>query len=170
MGNERIEKEMRALESKLQYSFNDISLLAKAMCSIKIEILGQGKNASEYENEGLATVGDAILKFVLTDILSKKGTETKGEITKNRIALENNLVLHRLMEKEGLIDYAYNEWHFHKDSNIPEHEKVVDKKHDSYMEAIIGAIYYDSNYDVTRSWIWEWLLPLLEKYKIKSCD
>ena len=134
----------------------------------KNETLGQGKNASEYENEGLATVGDAILKFVLTDILSKKGTETKGEITKNRFALENNLVLHRLMKEEGLIDYAYNEWHFHKDSNIPDHEKVVDKKHDPYVEAIVGAVYYDSDYATTRDLILGWLLPLLEKYKKKD--
>ena len=72
------------------------------------------------------------------------------------------------MEKEGLIDYAYNEWHFHKDSNIPEHEKVVDKKHDPYVEAIVGAVYYDSDYATTRDLILGWLLPLLEKYKKKD--
>lgn len=65
--------------------------------------------------------------------------------------------MHQMMLQEGLIDYSY------KDSNIPDHEKVVCKEHNPYVEAIIGAVYYDSNYDTTRRWILKWLLPTLEK-------
>jgi hypothetical protein len=43
MDKKRIEKEMREFELKIHYHFNDISWLAKAMGSIKIEIAGQGK-------------------------------------------------------------------------------------------------------------------------------
>ena len=64
MDKKRIEKEMRELELKINYHFNDISWLAKAMGSIKIEVSGQGKNGSEYSNEGLATVGDTMLKLL----------------------------------------------------------------------------------------------------------
>ena len=63
MDKKRIEKEMRELELKTLYHFNDISWLAKAMGSIKIDVPGQGKNGSEYSNEGLATVGDTMLKY-----------------------------------------------------------------------------------------------------------
>ena len=70
------------------------------------------------------------------------------------------------MIKEGLIDYSYNDLHFFKDPNIPDHEQVVHKAHDPYIEAMVGAVYYDSgNYDTTKRWILKWLLPLLEKYK-----
>lgn len=43
METKRIENEMRKLEIKIDYHFNDISWLAKAMGSIKIEVSGQGK-------------------------------------------------------------------------------------------------------------------------------
>lgn len=165
MEKKRIEKEMRELELKLHYHFNDISWLAKAMGSIKIEVAGRGKNGSEYSNEGLATVGDTILKSVIADKLYRDGIRTKGEITVKKSDLENNSAMHRMMLSEGLIDYSYNELHFYKDPQIPDHEKVVCKEHDPYVEAIVGAVFYDSNYDTTRRWILKWLLPLLEKYK-----
>ena len=165
MEKKRIEKEMRELELKLHYHFNDISWLAKAMGSIKIEVTGRGKNGSEYSNEGLATVGDTILKSVIADKLYRDGIRTKGEITVKKSDLENNSAMYRMMLSEGLIDYSYNELHFYKDPQIPDHEKVVCKEHDPYVEAIVGAVYYDSNYDTTRRWILKWLLPLLEKYK-----
>ena len=110
METKRIENEMRKLELKIDCHFNDISWLAKAMGSIKIEVSGQGKNASEYSNEGLATVGDAILKFVIADYLYRiEGITTKGKITTTKSGLENNSTMHRIMLEEGLIAYAYND-------------------------------------------------------------
>ena len=69
--------------------------------------------------------------------------------------------MHNIMLKCGLIRYAYNAKHFQSDSNVPDHEKVVNKGHDPYIEAIVGAVFYDSNYDTTKRWILKWLLPLL---------
>jgi predicted alpha/beta hydrolase len=43
MEKKRIEREMRELELKLHYHFNDVSWLSKAMGSIKIEVRGEGK-------------------------------------------------------------------------------------------------------------------------------
>lgn len=166
MDKKRIEKEMKELQVMINYTFNTISWLAKAMGSIKIEVPGQGKNGSEYSNEGLATVGDTILKSVIADKLYRvDNIRTKGEITTAKSDLENNSTMHKLMLGEGLIDYSYNDLHFYKDSNIPDNEKVVCKEHDPYVEAIVGAVFYDSNYDTTKRWIYKWLLPLLERYK-----
>lgn len=166
MDKKRIESEMRELEIKIHYHFNDISWLAKAMGSIKIPVSGQGKNGSEYSNEGLATVGDTILKSVIADKFYREGIRTKGEITIKKSGIEDNATMHDVMIKEGLIYYSYNDLHFFKDPNIPDHEQVVHKAHDPYIEAMVGAVYYDSgNYDTTKRWILKWLLPLLEKYK-----
>lgn len=158
-----IYQKMRELEIKIHYHFNDIAWLAKAMRSEKIEGVG-GKNHSEYTNEGLATVGDTLLKSVLADYLYRNDVQTKGEITCQKSALENNEVMHKIMIEHGLIGYAYNDKHFQADSNIPEHEKVVNKEHDPYIEAMIGAVFYDSNYDTTKRWILKWLLPLLKHF------
>lgn len=166
MEKEIIEKKMRELELKIDYHFNDISWLSKAMGSIKIEVEGQGKNSSEYANEGLATVGDTVLKSVIADKLFRvDNIRTKGGITTAKSDLENNATMHKIMLGEGLIDYSYNDLHFYKDPNIPVHEKVVSKKHDPYIEAIVGAVFYDSNYETAKRWILEWLLPLLERYQ-----
>ena len=163
---ELIEKNMRELEKKIKYHFKDISLLARAMGAIKIEIPDQGKNNKEYANSGLATLGDAILKAVLTDILYRSyGIQTKGQLTAKKSELEENSVLHKIMNCEKLIDYAFNEKYFYKDEEIPDNEKVVNNEHDQYIEAIVAAIYYDSNYDTVKEWISKWLFPLLNKYK-----
>lgn len=73
--------------------------------------------------------------------------------------------MHNITDDEKLIDYAFNRKHFYKDKEIPDNEKVVNNKHDQYIEAIVAAIYYDSNYDTVKEWISEWLFPLLNKYK-----
>ena len=166
MQKTRIDAEMRELELKIHYHFNDINWLSKAMKSVLIDLPGEGKNHKEYSNEGLATVGDTILKSVIADKLYREGIKTKGEITAKKSDIENNASMHKMMIEEGLIDYSYNELHFYKDSNIPDYEKVVCKEHDHYVEAIIGAVFYDSNYDTTKRWILKWLLPTLNKYSL----
>ena len=80
-------------------------------------------------------------------------------------ALENNKVFHNIMEKEALIEYAYNDKYFYRDT--PQHEKVVSKKHDSYLEAIVAAIYKDGGWDKVANWFDNWLFPRLEAYKSK---
>lgn len=159
-----IYRKMRELEIRIRYHFDDIAWLSKAMRSEKIEVDGEGRNHSEYINEGLATVGDTLLKSVLADYLYRKGVKTKGEITCQKSALENNEVMHKIMIEQGLIGYAYNDKHFQSDANIPEHEKVVSKEHDSYIEAMVGTVFYDSNYNTTKHWILRWLLPLLAHF------
>ncbi|HHU80946.1 MAG TPA: hypothetical protein GXZ35_06385 [Acholeplasmataceae bacterium] len=100
MEKKRIESEMRELEIKIHYHFNDISWLAKAMGSIKIPVPGQGKNGSEYSNEGLATVGDTILKSVIADKFYREGIRTKGEITIKKSGIEDNETMHDVMINE----------------------------------------------------------------------
>jgi len=142
MEKERIEKEMHRLEVEIHYHFHDISKLSIAMGSIKQEVQGQGKNGSEYANEGLATVGDAVLKAVIADKLySEDKLLTKGKITAAKSDLESNATMHDLMEKEGWKKYAYNNLHFSGDPQIPDSEKVVFKRHDPYVEAIVGAFF-----------------------------
>ncbi len=168
MDDERIIKEMKELEGKIHYKFKDILWLSKAMQSTKIDVQGSGKNHKEHCNDALATVGDAILKAVIADKLFGENKEiTKGELTACKQELENNKLLHRIAIEEDIIKYAYNEKHFQYDNDIPGNEKVVSKRHDAYIEAIVAAVCYDSNFETTKQWIYEYLYPLLEKYKVK---
>ncbi len=86
MEEKRIEIEMKELESKICYKFQDISWLKKAMCSIKSE--------GNYSNDALATIGDAVLKLALADLIFADGAKTKGKITQRKIRKQRNFVLH----------------------------------------------------------------------------
>lgn len=164
MDREKVRKKMVEMQEKIGYQFSDINLLSDAMKSERIKDHDAGKNHKEYTNEGLATVGDAVLKAVIADFLYSGGTTRKGEITTKKSELENNQSFRKIMTDKKLIEYAYNNEYFQSE-NPPKHKQVVNKKHDPYIEAIVGAVYYDSGFDRTKEWIIEWLLPLLEKIK-----
>ena len=162
----RIEKEMHELETKLEYTFHDISLLAEAMRSQKLEKLpDDGKNQKEYSNEALAFLGDTIIKFLIAEYLYGDGNnKRKGAMTDKKSRLEKNPTMHNIMIKEELISYAYNDMYFVMD-NPPDHLKVATKEHDPYIEAITAAIYKDGGWEAVTLWFKNWLLPRLEKYK-----
>ena len=88
MDNEKIRLKMTELQEKIGYQFSDINWLSAAMKSEKIEVHNVGKNHKEYTNEGLATVGDAVLKAVISDFLYKGGVTRKGETLQERVKLK----------------------------------------------------------------------------------
>ena len=85
-------------------------------------------------------------------------------LTEKKKELENNKVLYKIVTNEEIINFAFNDKHFYSKEN-PQHEKVASSKHDSYLEAIIGAIFYDGGFEKTKIWFENWLYPILEKYK-----
>ena len=171
MDQSRIEKEMHELETKFGHTFKDISWLAKAMYSQKLEKLqDDGKNQKEYSNDALAFLGDTIIKFLIANQLYENengNNKRKGPMTSKKSELESNRIFHKIMTKEELISYAYNDTHFVMD-NPPEHEKVATKEHDSYIEAVAAAIYKDGGWEAVTPWFNNWLLPRLERYSISD--
>ena len=165
MDQSRIEKEMHELETKLGHTFKDISLLSNAMKSQKLEkLLGDGDNQKEYSNEALAFLGDTIIKFLIAEYLYGDGNnKRKVAMTIKKSELERNCIFHKIMTEEDLISYSYHDKYFHMD-NPPDHEKVVTKKHDPYIEAVAAAIYKDGGWEAVTTWFKNWLLPRLEKY------
>ena len=164
MEQKTIEEQMHKLEKILSFTFKNINHLSQAMCAIK-------KDKNNLANESLALVGDTLLKFVLADFLySKKPDSTKGEITKAKACAEKNETLNDIEKENQILDYAYNEKYFHNDPNIPDHERVSDKEHSPYLEAIIGAIYYDSGYTKAKKWIKTWLIPNIKEHNSKFSE
>ncbi len=156
MEQKYLEDKMHELEKIINYRFNDINLLCEAMNATKI-------SENDYANEGLALVGDTILKFVLADKIFTEETKIKGEITKSKEKLEKNGVLYEIFVKENWRRFAYNNDNFY--DKAPGNNKVSCKKeHNPYIEAIIAAIYYDSSFDNAKHWILYFLYPLLKKY------
>ena len=156
---EQILKKMHELETRIDYKFNDISWLSKAMRSQEID-RGSCKKR-RFSNDTLAVVGDAALKTVWADRLYFT-TERSGDLTEEKKAFESNATFYKIVEGENLRIYTYNDSGF----DTAEHKVLKSKeaKHDPYIEAIAGAIYYDGGFDQAKAWCEQWLLPLVEKY------
>ncbi len=165
MDKQEIVKRMQDLSSLLEFQFQNIEWLAKAMCAEKVKVAGEGANHSEHQNEALATVGDTLLKFVIADKLYEDNHDiTKAALTKQKAKLECNEVLYEITNdrETPIINYAYHGRSFYPES--PENDEVANsKKHTPYLEAIIGSIYYDSGYKAAKKWISEWLLPKIKR-------
>lgn len=141
---------MIELAKLINYEPNDISYLQKAMHCQIIHKYGDGKNRKNYTNDSFATLGDAILKFVLSEYLFDKGCD-KAEITQKKQTLEDNSTLFNLCIKSGIYRYAYNDFYFSADA--PKENQVYHSAHDVYIEAIIAAIYKDKGFDYCKKWV-----------------
>lgn len=146
MKQENIIEKMQELEEKLKYKFKNINFLSKAMNATIIK-------AKNYENSALATLGDSILKAILS-LHFYEDNITMAELTDRKKKLERNKTLHFYVCETKIIDYAYNDKHFKYEKNVPSHERVFSSKHCPYLEAIIAAIYLDSgSFENTKSWV-----------------
>ena len=145
-----IDDRMHQLESVLGYEFRDIRNLSNAMCAIKLYRPDSGSNSKDYYNDSLAVVGDCVLKTVLSEELFKHGL-FKGDITEIKKVLEDNETLLKMSDDLGLSAFAYNEHGFYPELQVQDRSPY--SKHNQYLEAIIGSVFFDSDYDACRSWL-----------------
>ncbi|MEE4284544.1 MAG: ribonuclease III [Mariniphaga sp.] len=110
------------------------------------------KSASVYDSQGnmvnnerLEFLGDAMLGAIIADFLYNRfPQQDEGFLTKNRSKLVNRTFLTRLTFDMGLNIYI--------DSNTT---KNIDKSHiyGDALEALIGAIYLDTDYQTTKYFV-----------------
>jgi ribonuclease-3 len=155
-----IVERMRDAQKKIDYEFNNICFLMLAFCRTKIGIANAGKNNTTYMNDTLAQIGDAILDTIISERYFAEG-KNKKDIDDIRQNLGGNDNLFSILTKKSLISFCYHESHFH--DNAPSELKVAAGKHDSIMEAIIGAIYLDGGIAKARQWIYENIMADIAK-------
>jgi ribonuclease-3 len=121
---------MDSIENIIRYTFNDKDLLKLALTH---------KSYAKENNERLEFLGDAFLNFCIADILTttyKK--EDEGKLTRYRASLVSREVLNNLGKKMRLQDFI----------RIGKGEDAIGTSIiGNSLEALIGAIYVDSNYD-----------------------
>ena len=149
---EKVDARMHELEEILGYRFRDIRNLADAMCGMKIPRPHAGSNAKDLYNDSLATVGDAVIKLVLSERLFRRGCY-KGDITQIKSLVEKNDTLFELSNSIGLRDYVFNENWFYPDA--PKENRPAYAKHNQYFEAIVAAVFFDSDYETCKEWLIE---------------
>lgn len=139
---------MERLAKLIHYKPKDITHLINAMCVI--ELPNGNTSNKEYFNGSLATLGDTVLKMIVTEIFYLEGKD-RGEITTKKMNIEKNKALHHATLKFNLQHFAYNDQYFFDEA--PENQKLPNPKHDIYIEAIIGAIYLDRGLKYCKKWI-----------------
>ena len=152
-----VTQKMIELAELIGYKPTKISYLQKAMHCQIIHKASDGRNRKNYTNDSFATLGDTILKFILTEFLFDKGYD-KAEITKRKTDIEKNDTLFGLCNKIGIFNFAYNDDHFLPDA--PKQNTVPHSNHDIYIEAIIAAIYKDKGFDYCKKWV----ISFFQKY------
>ncbi|MFT5426501.1 MAG: ribonuclease-3 [Gammaproteobacteria bacterium] len=125
------------LENAIDYKFEDKALFETALTHRSI---GRGNN------ERLEYLGDAALGFIIADAIFKKFPEaTEGELTRLRSSLVKGETLAELARELNLGDFI---------KLGPGERKSGGWRRDSILantlEAIIGAVYLDSDMEVCR--------------------
>lgn len=137
------------LEQKLNYSFNNPQLLKVALTH---------RSCGGEHNERLEFLGDAVVNFIIAEILYQQFPKaTEGELSRWRATLVNRDTLAELAKEFSLGKHLFlgpGELR----SGGSERLSILS----CAMEAIIGAVYLDQGFELTRAKITEWYEPLLQ--------
>ncbi|EIO5087700.1 ribonuclease III [Vibrio cholerae] len=143
---------MNKLTSKLGYTFKETELLNLALTH---------RSANGKHNERLEFLGDSILSFVIADELYRRFPKVnEGDMSRMRATLVRGNTLAELGREFDLGDYLklgpgeLKSGGFRRDSILAD-----------AVEAIIGAIYLDSDLETARRIVLEWYQFRLEEIK-----
>ncbi len=131
---------------KLKYKFKDEALLDLALTQ-------SGANIG-HNNEKLEFVGDRVLGLAVASLLYRMfPAETEGELARRFAVLVSTDTLASVALKMEL-DKSLRHGHF---TGGRKRHLVANA-----MEAVLGAMYFDSGFDDTAKFIWEIWRPLAE--------
>ncbi len=154
MSDERHQNLLRC-QQQLGYRFQDVRLLERALTHKSMS--GRPTNPLTH-NEVLEFLGDAVLELAVTDYLVRKyGHQMlEGDLTKRRTYIINTTTLSRIGRRLHLLDFI----RFRPDKTAV-HRFIRQLLADT-LEAIIGAIYLDSDFVTARDWILRVFAPELK--------
>jgi len=157
------EKDFSGLEEKLGVKFNNIDLLNQAM--VHRSYLNEHPDFRLGHNERLEFLGDAVLELVVTEHLYSNYPNPEGDMTNWRAALVNANTLSAICKDMGAEDYLFLSRGESKDAGTKARQYILANA----FESIIGAIYLDGGYDVSKKFITERVLvklPYILEHKL----
>ncbi|MFQ0991573.1 ribonuclease III [Gilliamella apicola] len=152
-------KKFNQIQQSIGYQFNNLTLLQLALTH---------RSANKLHNERLEFLGDSILSFVIANELYERFVkQDEGDLSQMRATLVCGQTLAEMGKEFKLGDYLIlgqgelKSGGFRRDSIISD-----------AVEAIIGAIYLDSNIETVRRLILTWYQNRLNKIQpgIKQKD
>lgn len=133
------------LENKLGVKFKNIDLLSEALTHRSY--LNENPKWPLPHNERLEFLGDAVLELAVTEILfNHYPSSSEGELTAIRSALVNYQMLANIAKNIELGDYI-----FLSRGEIKDAGKAREVILANAFEAVLGAIYLDTNYEIAKN-------------------
>jgi ribonuclease-3 len=139
--------EFRALEERVGYRFRDPGLLEHALTHRSR--VHEDASGGVFDNESLEFLGDAVLGFVIADLLFRRFPQhNEGEKSKIKASIVSAPSLGRLAEQLGLGEFLILGRGEEKSGG----RRKLALLADSY-EALIAAVYLDGGIQVVRAFI-----------------
>ncbi|MBA3660446.1 MAG: ribonuclease III [Gammaproteobacteria bacterium] len=138
-----------ALLKKLQYTFRNPELFRMALTH---------RSRGADNNERLEFLGDGMVNFVIAEVLFHQFPQaSEGELSRWRASLVNRDTLALLAKQFDVGDYLFlGPGELRSGGN--ERGSILS----CAMEALIGAIYLDGGFEITREKIMTWYDPLIQ--------
>lgn len=147
---------LAALQKRLGYTFRNPALLTEALRHASY--LQDHPDAGAH-NQRLEFLGDSVLHFVLTDALFRQFTEEReGVLSRRRAELTKGEFLSQLASDLG-VDAGLQLGQSEEDAGGRGRASILEDA----LEAIIGAIYLDSDFATAQSVVTKWYGSLPER-------
>jgi ribonuclease III len=156
-------QDISLLEKKLDIEFKHQKMLQQAL--VHRSYLNENPNFELDHNERLEFLGDAVLELVVTEHLYEHYPNPEGELTNWRASLVNATTLAAVAREIELEEYLYLSHGESKDDNVKARNFILANA----MEAVIGAVYLDQGYEVSKTFIATVILsklPYILKHKL----
>jgi ribonuclease-3 len=152
----RLSETMGPLERRINYHFRDLGLLEHALTHRSRA--HEDASGGVIDNESLEFLGDAVLGFVIADMLfTTFPTHSEGYKSKIKASIVSSTSLARLAEDIDLGRYVLLGRGEEKTGGRGKHAILADS-----FEALIAAVYLDGGIDAARAFILSRFGPLIE--------
>ena len=150
--------DLSALQSKLGYQFKEENLLLQSLTHPSYMVRAEDEESS---NQRLEFLGDAVLELIISEYLFQEFPEIReGPLTQFRSTLVKGSVLVELADQLGLADHIRV-----NRSDSRSSPKGLPSAREDALEALIGAIYLDSDFPTTKAVVIPWYGDLKERLR-----
>jgi len=149
------EKNFEALEEKIGVSFKNRELLFQAF--VHRSYLNEHHDFPLGHNERLEFLGDAVVELIVTEYLYNEYENPEGELTNWRAALVNAKMLASVAYEIGMEPYLFLSHGEEKDAGTKARDYIMA----NLFEAVVGAIYLDQGYEISKQFITRWVITKL---------
>lgn len=143
--------DLNQLQKEINIQFSDRNLLQSALTHRSY--LNENRSWPMAHNERLEFLGDAVLELITTEYLYRTFPNPEGELTNLRSALVNYKMLAEIAASIHLDKYIMLSKGEAKDLGRARQVILANA-----IEALIGAIYLDQGFDVSREFVHKYVI------------